>query len=223
MKSLLIICSFLMLSFISHKKTKVVFLGDSITQMGINKGGYINLIEEKLINKGIADKYELIGAGIGGNKVYDLYLRIEEDVLDKKPDIVFIYIGINDVWHKTSGIGTDIKKYEQFYSAIIKKIKNSGAKVVLCTPTVIGEKLNNGNPQDSDLNAYSDVVRRLAELNNCSLVDLRKVFITTLEKENPSNKEQGVLTNDRVHLNEKGNNLVAEEMMKAIESLYIKK
>lgn len=223
MKSLLIICSFLMLSFISHKKTKVVFLGDSITQMGINKGGYINLIEEKLINKGIADKYELIGAGIGGNKVYDLYLRIEEDVLDKKPDIVFIYIGINDVWHKTSGIGTDIKKYEQFYSAIIKKIKNSGAKVVLCTPTVIGEKLNNGNPQDADLNAYADVVRRLVELNNCSLVDLRKVFITTLEKENLANKEQGVLTNDRVHLNEKGNNLVAEEMMKAIESLYIKK
>lgn len=216
MKSLLIVFSFLMLSFISHKKTKVVFFGDSITQMGINKGGYINLIEEKLTNKGIADKYELIGAGIGGNKVYDLYLRLEEDVLDKKPDIVFIYIGINDVWHKTSGIGTDIKKYEQFYSAIIKKIKNAGAKVVLCTPTVIGEKLNNGNPQDADLNAYAEVVRHLAELNNCSLVDLRRVFITTLEKENPSNKEQGVLTNDRVHLNEKGNNLVAEEMMKAL-------
>jgi len=223
MKSLLIVCSFLMLSFVSHKKTKVVFFGDSITQMGINKGGYINIIEEKLTNKGIADKYELIGAGIGGNKVYDLYLRLEEDVLDKKPDIVFIYIGINDVWHKTSGIGTDIKKYEQFYSAIIKKIKKAGARVVLCTPTVIGEKLNNGNPQDADLNAYADVVRRLAELNNCSLVDLRKVFITTLEKENLANKEQGVLTNDRVHLNEKGNNLVAEEMMKAIESLYIKK
>ena len=219
MKSLLIVFSFLMLSFVSHKKAKVVFFGDSITQMGINKGGYINLIEEKLTNKGIADKYELIGAGVGGNKVYDLYLRLEEDVLDKKPDIVFIYIGINDVWHKTSGIGTDIKKYEQFYSAIIKKIKKAGGKVVLCTPTVIGEKLNNGNPQDADLNAYADVVRRLAEVNNSSLVDLRKVFITTLEKENLANKEQGVLTNDRVHLNEKGNNLVAEEMMKVLENL----
>ena len=30
------------------------------------------------------------------------------------------------------------------------------------------------------------------------------------------NKEKGILTNDGVHLNEKGNQLVAEEMMKAL-------
>ena len=36
------------------------------------------------------------------NKIYDLYLRHEEDVIAKKPNIVIIYVGINDVWHGDS-------------------------------------------------------------------------------------------------------------------------
>jgi lysophospholipase L1-like esterase len=200
----------------THKKTKIVFFGDSITEMGIKKGGYINLIQNAFNEKGIQNRYQLLGAGIGGNKVYDLYLRIEEDVIAKKPNIVFIYVGINDVWHKTSGIGTDIVKYERFYVAIIKKLQAKKISVVLCTPTVIGEKKNNANPQDADLNAYSEIIRRLAGTYNCRLVDLRKAFLDYEMANNSSDKESGILTTDRVHLTDKGNQLVADEMMKAI-------
>ena len=119
-------------------KKKVIFFGDSITQAGVEKGGYINVIGDLLQKKGKADAYELIGAGIGGNKVYDLYLRLEDDVLNKKPDIVFIYIGVNDVWHKSLlHTGTDLDKFSRFYTALIKKIKGAGAKVVLVTKTSI--------------------------------------------------------------------------------------
>jgi lysophospholipase L1-like esterase len=56
--------------------------------------------------------------------VYDLYLRLEEDVLKKRPDVVVIWIGVNDVWHKTIlGTGTDADKFEKFYTAIINKLK----------------------------------------------------------------------------------------------------
>jgi lysophospholipase L1-like esterase len=214
----LILLSLLMLniSMTTHKKTKIVFFGDSITQMGINKGGYINRMQSFINEKGIQKRYELIGAGVGGNKVYDLYLRMEEDVMAKKPNIVVIYVGINDVWHKTSGIGTDIVKYEKFYVAIIKKLQAKKASVVLCTPTVIGEKKNNANPQDADLNAYSEVIRRLATTNNCKLVDLRKAFVDYENANNDSDKESGLLTTDRVHLTDKGNQLVADEMMKVL-------
>jgi lysophospholipase L1-like esterase len=198
------------------KKTKILFFGDSITQMGVNKGGYIDRVKTYVTDKSLDNKYELIGAGVGGNKVYDLYLRMEDDVLAKKPNVVIIYIGINDVWHKTSGVGTDIKKYETFYVAIIKKLQAKKIKVVLGTPTVIGEKKDNGNPQDADLNAYSDVVRRLATTYNCTLVDLRKAFIDYEQANNSSNKESGVLTTDRVHLNDTGNQLVADEMIKGL-------
>ena len=104
--------------------TRIVFFGDSITQAGVSKTGYITKMAEMLGTQGLASKYELIGAGIGGNKIYDLYLRHEEDVIAKKPNIVIIYVGINDVWHKTSSrTGTDADKFERFYNALIKKIQ----------------------------------------------------------------------------------------------------
>jgi lysophospholipase L1-like esterase len=164
-----------------------------------------------------SNQYELMGAGIGGNKVYDLYLRMEDDVLAKKPDVVFVYIGINDVWHKSSsGTGTDPDKYVKFYEAIIKKLKAQNIRIILCTPTVIGEKNDNSNMQDGDLNQYSKLIRDIASKNNLQLCDLRKSFQDYLVQNNPENKEKEVLTTDRVHLNETGNKFLADKMMEAL-------
>jgi lysophospholipase L1-like esterase len=201
----------------ADKPQKIIFFGDSITQIGVNPGGYISLMREDLKKRGKASDYELIGAGIGGNKVYDLYLRLEKDVLLHKPDVVVIFVGVNDVWHKQSfGTGTDPDKFRLFYTAIIEKIRASGARVVLCTPAVIGEKTDFSNQQDGDLNAYSSLIRTLAADHKCDLIDLRKLFLEYNLKNNPENKEKGILTNDRVHLNEAGNQLVAREMARAV-------
>lgn len=199
------------------KKTKIIFFGDSITQAGVKKDGYIDRIQAAVNEKKLQDGYELVGAGIGGNKVYDLYLRMEEDVLDKNPDVVVIYVGINDVWHKsTAGTGTDLPKYEKFYAAIIKKLQARNIRVLLCTPTVIGELKNGANPQDADLDNYSDAVRKLAAAYNCTLIDLRKAFAAYEMANNAGNKESGLLTTDRVHLTNAGNQLVADEMLKGL-------
>jgi lysophospholipase L1-like esterase len=198
------------------KKKRIIFFGDSITQMGINKGGYINRMQNAVNEKALEKKYELTGAGVGGNKVYDLYLRMEEDVLAKKPSLVVIYIGINDVWHKTSGTGTDIDKFEKFYVAIIKKLQAKKIQVAVCTPSLIGELKDNANPQDTDLNAYSAVIRRLAGSMDCTLIDLRQIFSAWEQENNKENKESGLLTTDRVHLTDTGSQMVADEMMKAL-------
>jgi lysophospholipase L1-like esterase len=76
--------------------------------------------------------------------------------------------------------------------------------------------LNGANPQDADLNAYGDVVRSLAAEKNCDLVDLRKIFMQYLEQHNIANKEAGILTTDRVHLNEVGNKLVSDALLPKI-------
>jgi len=40
-----------------------------------------------------------------------------------------IWVGVNDVWHKTLlGTGTDADKFEKFYQAIIKKLKDKNIK-----------------------------------------------------------------------------------------------
>jgi isoamyl acetate esterase len=203
----------------ANKKKRVVFFGDSITAAGAKPGGYIVKLDSMLALQGKAEQYELIGAGISGNKVYDLYLRMEEDVLAKDPDIVVIYIGVNDVWHKrTSGTGTDPDKFEKFYQAIINKLKAKNITVVLCTPATIGEKTDFSNPLDGDLNEYSKIIRNIAQKNNLSIVDLRKTFLDYDLKNNPDNKTKDILTSDGVHLNAKGNQFVADEMWKVLQS-----
>jgi len=210
----------LFFSFAIQKKTKVIFFGDSITQAGVQSGGYITRIDSMCKTEGKVDNFEFIGAGIGGNKVYDLYLRMENDVLDKNPDVVLIYIGVNDVWHKASyGTGTDPDKFEKFYQAIIDKLKAKNIKMILCTPAAIGEKTDFSNPQDGDMNQYYNIIRDIAAKNKLPLVDLRKLFLEYNLKNNPDNKDRGILTTDRVHLNAKGNQLVAEEMWKVIKSI----
>lgn len=196
------------------KPTRVIFFGDSITQAGVGTKGYISQMKEILQSRGMGDQYELIGAGIGGNKIYDLYLRMEEDVLAKNPDVVFVYVGINDVWHKrTHGTGTDPDKYVKFYEAIIKKLQANNIKVILCTPSVIGEKTDYSNEQDGDLNYYASMIRDLSRKHNLTLVDLRKDFQEHLAANNADNKDRGVLTTDRVHLTEAGNKFLAEKML----------
>jgi lysophospholipase L1-like esterase len=220
MKFILSILIILAMPFQSTTKKKVVFFGDSITQAGVQPNGYITKVGEMAAKDKKADQYEFIGAGIGGNKVYDLYLRVEDDVLAKNPDIVVIYIGVNDVWHKqSSGTGTDYDKFGKFYEALLKKFQAKNIKVILATPAVIGERTDNTNQLDGDLNKYSAYIRTLAQTNNLPLVDLRKSFIDYNKANNPENKEQGILTTDRVHLNEKGNEFVAAEMWKAIQSI----
>ena len=213
---LAIICISAM-SMIKQKKTRIVFFGDSITQMGAGANGYITKMQKMLQDKGLTSQYELIGAGIGGNKVYDLYLRMDDDVLAKNPDVVVIWVGVNDVWHKaTSGTGTDADKFEKFYTAMIKKFQSKNIQVVLCTPSTIGEKTDYSNQQDGDLNNYSKIIRKLATAYNCKLIDLRTDFHEYDLKNNPENKESGILTTDRVHLNERGNAFVAEKMMETL-------
>src|SRR6202012_5324185 len=101
---------------------------------------------------------EVIGAGISGNKVPDLQRRLDKDVLAKKPTLVVIYIGINDVWHGETdpARGTPKEKFEAGLKDIIGKIQAAGGRVVLCTPTVIGEKKAGTNKLDARLDEYAD-------------------------------------------------------------------
>jgi lysophospholipase L1-like esterase len=218
--TILTLFSVVLFSFRADNPIRIVFFGDSITQAGVGATGYITKMSQIVAKEGLSGKYELIGAGIGGNKVYDLYLRHEEDVIAKKPNIVIIYIGINDVWHKTtSRTGTDADKFERFYNALIKRIQNSGSQVVICTPTVIGERNDNSNENDGDLNFFSGMIRKIAENNQVKLIDLRKSFMDYEIKNNIENKASGVLTTDRVHLNEAGNTFLAETMWAVIKNL----
>ncbi len=237
MKKIYLLLIFILMTSCSNS-TKVVFLGDSITmagvydtEVGVQSGdtliypkysGFITLLKND-----IEDDIELIGKGVSGDKVSNLLERYKEDVLSLNPDIVFIYIGINDVWHKYDfGTGTDVIFYENGLRKIIADIKSNGARVVLCTPTVIGENkgeftlvnkfkdIETMEIMNGDLDAYSDVIRKLSSELDTDLVDLRKIFMNYILENNPNNEPAGITTYDGVHLNDLGNKLIADEMLK---------
>jgi len=201
------------------KGDKIICLGDSITQGGGGPKGYVTLIRNAVTEKHKDFGIEVINAGVSGNKVPNLQARLEKDVLSKKPTLVIIYIGINDVWHgeKNPANGTSKEKFEEGLKDIVGKIQAIGGRVVICTPTVIGEKTGGANSLDAKLDEYSDISRKVAKELKLPLCDLRQAFVDHLKANNAKNDEKGVLTGDRVHLNEAGNKLVAETMLKTID------
>ena len=240
MKKTYLLLIFILMSACTNS-TKIVFLGDSITAAGVYDKeiaqpygdtfvypiatGFITLL-----NENVGEDVDLIGKGVSGDKVSNLLERYKKDVLSLNPDIVFIYIGINDVWHKYDfGTGTDIIFYENGLKKIIGDLKNQGARVVLCTPTVIGENkgeftlvnkfkdIETMEIMNGDLDAYSDVIRKLSSELNTDLLDLREIFINYIAQNNPNNEPSGITTYDGVHLNDLGNKLIADEMIKFID------
>jgi len=203
-----------------NRQERIIFLGDSITQEGNQPGGYIDVIRNASLATGEKNAPEIFGAGISGNKVPDLQARLDKDVLSHNPTIVVIYIGINDVWHFTMPVGgTKKDRYEAGLKDIIGRVTASGARVILCTPSVVGEKNDRTNPLDPMLDEYSDISRSVANSLSVPVCDLRKAFQEKLLIANPENKEKGILTRDGVHLNEDGNKFVAERISESLRAI----
>jgi lysophospholipase L1-like esterase/poly(3-hydroxybutyrate) depolymerase len=193
---------------------RVAFLGDSITQAGNRPGGYVDRIRSVL--KEERPDVQVIPAGISGHKVPDLLKRFEADVIQKGATLVFIYIGINDVWHSQSGKGTSPEDFESGLHQLIDTLEASGAQVVLATPSVIGEKPSGENKLDEMLDAYAAISRSVAAAKGVTLCDLRTAFGSHLQIFNPTNLAKSVLTSDGVHLNAAGNVFLATEAARAL-------
>lgn len=201
-----------------RKGERIAFFGDSITQAGARPGGYVDLIKQVLASRKDLEDVEVIPAGISGHRVPDLEKRLERDILSKGATVVFIYIGINDVWHSQSGRGTTADDFRAGLIRITDKIKATKATVILATPTTIGERLVGENPLDTMLEDYSAISRLIAKKKKTTLVDLRSEMTNHLRIVNQANKERGILTGDGVHLNVAGNRFLADQAARGIVS-----
>ncbi len=196
--------------------TRIVFFGDSITAAGVRPGGYVTSIKDALKQQYPNHSIEVIGAGVSGNKVSDLQTRLEKDVIAKRPNHVVIYIGINDVWYFyefDQVTGTDRVAFEQGLRDLIARIRETGAAVSLCTPSVIGENPDSGTPVNQRLMEYADIARTVANTSEAHLCDLRSAFEQYLRLHNLDKAYEGILTTDGIHLNDDGNRFVAHFLL----------
>ena len=205
---------------------KILFFGDSITDMGRNRGdlpeifrlgsGYVFLINGYLAAK-YPKKYDIINRGISGNTSVDLYARIKTDVWNVKPDVLSILIGTNDIWHEmdeTRRAGVDIKRYEKVYSAIIEETKErlTDTKIVLCEPFVLkGTSTTERFKEWEVIKDYAKVVKRLCDKYNLTFVPIQKEMDEQAEKFG-----EGYILYDGVHPNIGGANIIAKQWLNVV-------
>jgi lysophospholipase L1-like esterase len=127
--------------------SRLLLIGDSITDCGRRDdaeqvgSGYVRLIRDWLTATDPSIAPIVINRGISGSKIPDLEKRWQRDVLDERPDVLSIYIGINDVWHGLAPgrAGCDIDDYVRGYRSILKQTRETlpSCRVILCEPSVI--------------------------------------------------------------------------------------
>lgn len=201
---------------------RIVFIGDSITWWGISEGddigtGYVRLLHDYLKVTYPERDFEIFNKGISGNRVTDLAERWERDVISINPDIVSISIGINDVARQFDSPEIDQvfpEQFEEILESLLTSVnKNTNASIVLMEPTIIGEDVQSeGNKK---LIQYVEVIHRLADKYNVTIVPTHKAFIEFLKSNNDN-----ALTIDGVHMNSMGNMLMEKTWIQATKLLF---
>ena len=124
----------------------ILFQGDSITDAGRYRAnpesmgnGYASMAAG-WIEFEHPGQYRCLNRGIGGNRIADLYARIREDLINLKPDVVSILIGVNDVWSDVSdAMGSSPEKFERVYRWMLQEIREElpETKILLLGPYVL--------------------------------------------------------------------------------------
>ena len=208
----------------------ILFQGDSITDGGRIKNNntdlnhqighsYAYVISSKLGYKEYDKKYMFMNRGISGNRIADLYCRIQEDIINLRPDIVSILIGVNDAYfHFNNNSGSSPKKYEKIYRLIIEEIKENlpNSKLIICEPFILKGNQNKENYYEWKelISEYQRIVKKLSKEYNIPLVLLQDKF-----NEMCSVMEPEYWVWDGVHPTEAGHYLIAEEWLKVFDEM----
>lgn len=203
----------------------ILFQGDSITDCGRHReadaymgSSYATMLAGD-ISLGYPGQYEFVNRGIGGNRSADLYARIRPDIINLKPDILTILIGVNDTWAELAhNNGISVENYENIYDMLIRDVKNAlpQTKIIILEPFVL-----HGVDTDIYFDAFSEdvakrqaVCRKLAEKHGLLFVPLQEM-LRTFEEEHPGVK----VVLDGVHPNFTGHRLIADALYDVLKPI----
>ena len=207
---------------------RILFQGDSITDAGRARDnndylgqGYPALIKSFL---GFEEpgKYEFLNRGVSGNRVVDLYARIKCDIINLKPDVMSILIGVNDVWHEfdfdTKPNGVDADKYFKIYSMLIDEVKEAlpNIKIMIMEPFTL-----EGIGNEAYFTEFKAEVLKRAEKAKAIAEKYGFPFIPLQDKFDEAAKlaPNSHWLKDGVHPAEAGHELIKREWIKCFKSL----
>lgn len=205
----------------------ILLQGDSITDAGRSKTddigtgyGYATMVMGQ-IGVDYPGEYTMYNRGISGNRVVDLYARIKRDIINLKPDVLSILIGVNDVWHELGfggGNGVDAEKYFKIYSMLIEEIKEAlpDIKIMILEPFTLK---GSGNEEYYDV-FKAEVLKRaekakaVAEKFGLPFIALQKHFDDAAKK-----APADMWLRDGVHPTPAGHEIIKREWIKCFKTL----
>lgn len=201
----------------------IVTLGDSITEQGDQPGGYVWLLRKYLQTIYPGQNIEVINAGISGHKSTDMLARFQRDVIDRKPDLLTISVGVNDVWHgfdenhpKGDGPnGIPLPDYRRHVEEMVAKALAAKIRVVILAATLIGEDLD--NLENAKAHGYNKALHEIAAEHHLLFVDYQRAFRTLVTGYRKTTGGRDLLlTVDGVHMNADGNKVMAHTLLTAL-------
>lgn len=198
----------------------LLFIGDSITDCGRREDpaglghGYVRLLAEQLGAR--ASETTVLNRGISGHKAADLVARFEQDCLDLAPDLVTVYIGVNDSWHFTMGREhVSEESFERDYRWMLDRLADRlpEAAVVMVLPFV-ADVDEDARRIHEDLDDKVAIIRRLAAERGHILVDLEQVLADALS----SGMTPAQFAQDGVHPSTTGHRKIADAWLAAARS-----
>lgn len=201
----------------------LLFQGDSITDCGRGRpigemtalgDGYTKQVSA-LLQAGYPDrKIRVLNTGVGGNRVSDLQMRWQTDVLDLKPDWLSIMIGTNDVWRQFDDADNPDQvlpeRFEAIYRRLLTKTRHRLKGLILLTPFLI--ETNPSDPMRVRMTEYGAIVRHLAGEFDASFVDTQARYDDAMISINPAE-----LSDDRVHPTFVGHSVLALGILDALD------
>ena len=204
------------------KDSKVLFIGDSITDVKFNfrfmhkiKGRNIYALQLKKRFRKYSNDIKVDIKGIASNRTYHLYDRLTADCINLKPDVIIMLIGVNDAWENygPENYPPLLRPMEPHMREIYRRIRAElpDTQVLYLMPFLIDaveEKL----PFHKTLDEFREVLKGLAEENGALLLDLQQVFYD--EQKNTDPKKLAV---DGIHPTNLGHKVMADAIEKLIE------
>jgi len=203
----------------------ILFQGDSITachREGDDLGQGYAMLAAKALEQKYPGQFKFVNRGVSGDRLTDLYARRQADILDVKPDILSILVGVNDVWHeKTGGCGVDAEAYLDTYHALLTEIQQKlpETKILLIEPFI-----NEGRATQDDIEYFegeiamrSEAVQLLCAKHDVFFLSLQ-FDLYDLEEQKPA----GHWTLDGIHPTLNFHEHMAKKWVKAFE-VYLNK
>ena len=202
---------------------KILFQGDSITDAGrvrdndVNVGVGYPLLVKASLGFETPGKYEFVNRGISGNRVVDVYARIKKDIINLKPDVMSILIGVNDVWHEFSGEnGVDADKYFKIYDMLIEEVKDAlpDIKIMIMEPFVLkaSATVEKWDCFNSEVKKRAEMAKKIAQKYDLPYIALQDGF-DKLSK----NIDESYWLADGVHPTAMGHEYIKAEWLKAFK------